>query len=708
MAVSGSTRYTCPMHPQVVADAPGACPLCGMTLEPVVPSAEEPENSELRDMTRRFWIGLVLTLPVWLLSMSDMVTPIPLRSRRLVGLLQLAFATPVVVYCGWPLLAHGWASIVNRRFNMFTLIATGTGTAYLYSLVVALAPGIVPSAAAGGGAAAVYFETAAVITVLVLLGQVIELRARSRTGSALRALLALAPKTARRVKDDGSEADLPLAHVRAGHRLRVRPGEKIPVDGVILEGRSAIDESMVSGEPIPVEKGGGDPVIGGTLNGIGTFVMRAEKVGADTLLARIVRLVSEAQRSRPPIQRLVDVVSSWFVTAVLVIAAVSFVVWLQIGPEPRLAHALTIGVSVLIIACPCALGLAAPMSIMVGIGRGAGAGLLIRDSEALETLARVDTLAIDKTGTLTEGKPKLATILTLPGFSEGDLLRLAASVERGSEHPLAEAIVEGATSRALRPPDVMDFRSIPGQGVLGRVEGRMVALGSAAFLREIGARAGLDDLEGRAGPLRASGQTVMLAAVDGRAAGLLAAADPIRPSAPGAIAALVDDGVRIVMLTGDSRTTAEAVARRLGITEVEAELSPERKAEVVGRLQAEGRLVAMAGDGVNDAPALARAHVGIALGSGADVALESAGVTLVKGDLRGVLRARRLSRAIMRNIRQNLFLAFVYNALGVPLAAGALYPFFGILLSPVIAGAAMSFSSVGVIANALRLRRLDL
>ncbi len=700
------------MHPEVVGDAPGACPRCGMSLQRASPASGEQDDAELRDMSRRLWIGLVLTVPVFLQSMTGMTLGVPIAhgtAGRFTDLLQLLLATPVVTYCGWPLLLRGWASIVNRSLNMFTLIATGTSTAYLYSVIVALSPGIVPTSMAGAHGPSIYFETASVITVLVLLGQVIELRARGRTGGAMRALLDLAPPTARKVGEEGQEIDVPLDHVKVGDRLRVRPGEKVPVDGVVLEGTSAVDESMLTGESIPVGKGIGDRVIGGTTNGTGSFVIRAERVGADMILARIVRLVSEAQRSRAPIQRLADVVSSYFVPAVLAVAAASFLAWALLGPEPRPAHALVAAISVLIIACPCALGLATPMSIMVGTGRGALAGVLIRDAGALEMLARVDTLVVDKTGTLTEGKPTLCTVLVRPGYSEEELLRMAASVERASAHPLAGAILEGARSRRLRPGEVSAFESIPGQGVVGKVEGKTVALGNADLMRRILADPGEGDhLERQALPLRSEGQTVMFIAVDGCPAGLLGVADPIRPSAAEAIRTLRADGVRIVMLTGDNRSTAETVAHRLGIDEVEAEVSPERKEEAVRRLQAEGRLVAMAGDGVNDAPALARAHVGIALGTGADVAMEAAGVTLLKGELQGIARARRLSRATMRNIRQNLLFAFLYNALGVPIAAGALYPLHGILLSPMIAGAAMSFSSVSVIANALRLRRLEL
>ena len=616
-------------------------------------------------------------------------------------------ATPVVLWGGWPFFERGWASVVNRSLNMFTLIALGTGVAWAYSVVGAAVPGIFPASfRTHGGEVGLYFEAAAIITTLVLLGQVIELRARSQTSSAIRALLGLAPKTARRIRNDGTEEDVSLDQVQPGDRLRVRPGERIPVDGVVLEGTSAVDESMVTGEPIPVEKTSGSRVTGGTVNGTGGFVMRAERVGSETLLAQIVHMVSEAQRSRAPIQRLADTVSAYFVPTVVVVAEISAVVWGLAGPEPRMAYAIVNAVAVLIIACPCALGLATPMSIMVGTGRGAMAGVLIKNAEALEVLEKVDTLVVDKTGTLTEGKPRLVSIVTAPGHSEADLLRLAASLERGSEHPLAGAIVAGAEERRLTLSVAEDFRSATGKGVLGRVEGRRVALGNRRLMEDLGVSLG--DLAKRADALRADGQTVMLVAVDGQAAGLVGVADPIKSSTPEALRLLRESGVRIVMLTGDSRATAEAVARKLGITEVEAEVLPEQKGAVIKRLEAEGRVVAMAGDGINDAPALAQAHVGIAMGTGTDVAMESAGVTLVKGDLRGIARARRLSQGTMRNIRQNLFFAFVYNALGVPIAAGVLYPVFGLLLSPIIASAAMSLSSVSVIANALRLRRLAL
>jgi Cu+-exporting ATPase len=703
-------EYTCPMHPEIVRQEPGFCPICGMALEPRTVMVEEEANPELVEMARRFWISLGLTLPLFALAMAEMIMgePVPrvLAGRPFVWL-QLVLATPVVLWGGWPFFQRGWASLVHRHLNMFTLIALGVGTAYGYSVVAALFPDLLPHAFRGhGGGAPVYFEAAAVITTLVLLGQVLELRARSRTSSAIKALLGLAPKAARLLRDDGTEVDVPLERVQPGDRLRIRPGEKVPVDGVVLEGTSAVDESMVTGEPLPVEKTAGSRVIGGTVNGTGGLVMRAERVGRDTLLAQIVRLVSEAQRTRAPIQRLADVVSSYFVPAVVLIAAITAVAWGLMGPEPRLVYALVNAVAVLIIACPCALGLATPMSIMVATGRGAAAGILVKNAEALEMLQRVDTLVVDKTGTLTEGKPRLAAVVAAPGQDEAALLRLAASLERGSEHPLAAAIVDGAQARGLALSAAKEFRSVTGKGVIGTVEGQTVALGNLALLDAEHIDAGA--LRERAEALRRDGHTVMFVAVDGRAVGLVSVADPIKASAAEAVRLLHREGLRIVMLTGDSRTTAEAVARRLGIDEVEAEVLPERKGEIVKRLQAEGRIVAMAGDGVNDAPALAQAHVGIAMGTGTDVAMESAGITLVKGDLRGIVRACRLSRATMRNIRQNLFFAFIYNAVGVPIAAGALYPVFGLLLSPIIASAAMTFSSVSVIANALRLRQLAL
>jgi Cu+-exporting ATPase len=708
--VSDGTIYTCPMHPQIRQVGPGSCPICGMALEPLEVTADQGPNPELVDMTRRFWIGLALAVPVVVLEMGGHLTDL----HRLIGptlsnWLQLAFATPVVLWAGWPFFVRGWSSLVSRNLNMFTLIALGTGVAWTYSLVATAAPGAFPPAFRGmDGAVAVYFEAAAVITVLVLLGQVLELRAREQTSGAIRALLDLAPKTARRLGSDGSEEEVSLALIEVGDRLRVRPGEKVPVDGAVVDGRSSIDESMVTGESMPVAKAPGGRVIGGTINRSGALVIVAENVGRDTLLARIVQMVAEAQRSRAPIQRLADRVSGWFVPLVIAAAALSFVAWAIWGPEPRLAYGLVAAVTVLIIACPCALGLATPMSIMVGVGRGARAGVLIKNAEALERLETVDTLVVDKTGTLTEGRPSVTTIRPVAGFSEAEVLRLAASVERASEHPLGAAIVEAATTRGLDLAEVREFDSPTGKGVSGRVDGRTVRIGSAAFLSESGAEtgAGIGDLAAEADALRRDGATAIFVAVDGTPAGIVAISDPVKATTPQAIAALHGEGVRIVMLTGDNRTTAEAVARRLGIDEVEAEVLPDRKSDVVRRLRGEGRVVAMAGDGVNDAPALAAADVGIAMGTGTDVAIESAGVTLLRGDLVGIVRARRLSRATMRNIRQNLFFAFVYNAAGVPIAAGLLYPAFGILLSPVIAAAAMALSSVSVIGNALRLRTI--
>ena len=710
MASGPRTEWTCPMHPQIVRDTPGSCPICGMALEPRTVGAVEGPDPELVDMTRRFWIGLVLTLPLLAFVMGDMLPGQPLRHLipgRVSAWLQLVLATPVVLWAGWPFFERGWASIVNRALNMFTLIALGTGMAYVYSVVGTLAPGLFPASfRTHGSEVGLYFEAAAVITVLVLLGQVLELRARSQTSSAIRALLRLAPPTARRLRLDGTEEDVPLEHVQVGDRLRVRPGEKIPVDGVVLEGRSAVDESMVTGESMPVEKTAGSRVIGGTVNATGGFVMRAERVGSETLLAQIVHMVGEAQRSRAPIQRLADLVSAWFVPAVVLVAIGAFGAWAAWGPEPRFAYGLVNAVAVLIIACPCALGLATPMSIMVGTGRGALAGVLIRNAEALEILEKVDTLVVDKTGTLTEGRPRLRVVVPVADVPEGEVLRLAASVEVGSEHPLAAAIVEGAEARGIKPVAADDFRSVTGKGVVARVDGREVSLGNVALMRELGVDAGA--VLARAEELRSEGQTVMFVARDRRLIGLVGVADPIKESAPEALEQLRGAGLAIVMLTGDSRRTAEAVAAKLGITHIEAEVLPERKIEVVRDLRAHGRRVAMAGDGVNDAPALAAADVGIAMGTGADVAMQSAGVTLVKGDLRGIVRARRLSQATMRNIRQNLFFAFVYNALGVPIAAGLFYPWTGLLLSPIIASAAMTFSSVSVIGNALRLRRVRL
>ena len=702
--------YTCPMHPQIVRAAPGSCPICGMALELRTTGAVEGPDPELADMTRRFWIGLALTLPLLAFVMGDMLPGQPLRHlipSRFSTWLQLVLATPVVLWAGWPFFDRGWASIVNRSLNMFTLIALGTGMAYVYSVVGTLAPELFPASfRTHGGEVGLYFEAAAVITVLVLLGQVLELRARSQTSSAIRALLRLAPPTARRLRDDGTEEGVPLELVQVGDRLRVRPGEKIPVDGVVFDGRSSVDESMVTGESIPVEKTPGTRVIGGTVNATGGFIMRAERVGSETLLAQIVHMVGEAQRSRAPIQRLADVVSSWFVPAVLAVAVVTFVVWAFWGPEPRLAHGLVNGVAVLIIACPCALGLATPMSIMVATGRAAAVGVLFKNAEALEVLHRVDTVVVDKTGTLTEGRPRLRSVVPIADTDEGELLRQAASVEVGSEHPLAAAIVEGAEARGIKPVVAEEFGSVTGKGVVARVGGHKVALGNVVLMREMGVDPGA--VIPRADELRSDGQTVMFIARDDRFLGMVGVADPIKESAAEALELLQEAGLTIVMLTGDSRRTAEAVAAKLGITHVEAEVLPERKIEVVRELRGKGHRVAMAGDGVNDAPALAAADVGIAMGTGTDVAMQSAGVTLVKGDLRGTVRARRLSQATMRNIRQNLFFAFVYNALGVPIAAGVLYPWAGLLLSPIIASAAMTFSSVSVIGNALRLRRVQL
>jgi Cu+-exporting ATPase len=704
------TEYVCPMHPQIVRSEPGNCPICGMTLEPRVVSAGDEASPELADMTRRFWISVALALPLIVIEMSDMIPGQPL-ARVMPGLvrtgIELALATPVVLWAGAPLFVRGWDSIVNRSLNMFTLIGMGIGVAYGYSLFAAVLPNLFPdSFRMADGTAPVYFEAAAAITALVLLGQVLELRARSNTSSAIKALLGLAPKTARVIRPDGREEDVALDRVVAGDRLRVRPGEKVPVDGVVEEGTSSVDESMVTGEPIPVEKKPGDRLIGATINGTGGFAMRAERVGADTLLAQIVRMVSEAQRSRAPIQRLVDVVASYFVPSVVLCAVIIFIVWATVGPPPRMAYALVNAVAVLIIACPCALGLATPMSIMVGTGRGATAGVLIKNAEALEVLEKVNTLVVDKTGTLTEGKPRLVSVAALAGFTDAHVLRLAASLERGSEHPLAAAIVAGAEERKLTLAKAEDFKSVTGQGVTGRIEGRAVALGNEQMMRAF--NFAFDAITADADVQRKDGHTVMMVAIDGRPAGLIGVADPIKVSTAEALKMLQDDGVKIVVLTGDNRITAAAVAKKLGIDQVEAEVMPDQKASVVKRLQAEGRIVAMAGDGVNDAPALAQAQVGIAMGTGTDVAMESAGVTLVKGDLRGIAKARRLSRATMRNIRQNLFFAFFYNVLGIPIAAGVLYPVFGLLLSPIIASAAMSMSSVSVITNALRLKRVSL
>jgi P-type Cu+ transporter len=700
-------EYTCPMHPEVRQRGPGACPICGMALEPRTVTIEE-SNPELDDMTRRFRWSLLVTAPILAFMVSEFLPGQPLQRavpHGAMNWIQLALATPVVLWGGWPFFVRGWASLVNRHLNMFTLIALGVGAAYAYSVVATLAPGLFPDSFRMMGEVAVYFEPAAVIVVLVLLGQVLELRARSRTSSAIRNLLGLAPKTARRIDQDGTERDVALEEVHVGDRLRVRPGERIPVDGAVLDGRSTIDESMVTGEPIPVEKTAGSKVTGGTVNATGQFVMQAERVGSDTLLAQIVRMVSEAQRSRAPIQRLADTVSGWFVPIVILVAVITFIVWSQFGPAPRLAHALVNAVAVLIIACPCALGLATPMSIMVGTGRGAEAGVLIRNAEGLEILEKVTTLVVDKTGTLTEGKPRLMTVAP-QGLDEARLLRLVASLENVSEHPLASAIVGGARERGIALADVTDFESITGQGVIGTVEGRRVAIGNLTLLDSLSVDAGASRSE--ADELRRSGQTVMFAAVDGRLAGLVGVADPIKETTREAIRALHAEGIRVVMVTGDNRTTADAVAKSVGIDHVEADVLPDRKTAVVKELQQKGQRVAMAGDGINDAPALAQADVGIAMGTGTDVAMESAGVTLVKGDLRGIVRARRLSRATMGNIRENLFFAFIYNVAGVPIAAGILYPWFGLLLSPMIASAAMTFSSVSVIGNALRLRSVKL
>ena len=698
-------EYTCPMHPEIIRDAPGFCPICGMALEPRTATLEE-DNSELIDMKRRFWVSVALSLPLLLLSMSEALPGDPVRTaigHQFINWISLVLATPVVLWGGWPFFVRAWYSIVNRSLNMFTLIGLGVAVAYVYSLIATVAPQIFPvSFRDHMGNVPVYFEAAAVITTLVLLGQVLELKARSSTSAALRALLGLAPKTARRIASNGQEEDVPLDHVMKGDVLRVRPGEKIPVDGVVLEGSSAVDESMVTGESIPVEKHAGDRVIGATVNGTGSLVMRAERVGSETLLSQIVQMVAEAQRSRAPIQKLADVVAGYFVPTVILIALVTFFVWAFLGPEPRMAYAIINAVAVLIIACPCALGLATPMSIMVATGKGAHGGILFRNAEAIEVLREIDTLVVDKTGTLTEGKPKLVTIDSAGGFDQTELLQLAASLERGSEHPLAGAIVAGAEERGVALVKAESFESLTGKGVKGSINGHSVALGNSVLMEELGASG--DQLNSRAEELRREGQTVMFAVIDGKAAGILGVADPIKESTPEAIRELHEQHIKIAMLTGDSRTTAEAVARRLGIDDVVAEVLPTEKAAVVKRFQGEGRKVAMAGDGINDAPALAQADVGIAMGTGTDVAMESAGVTLVKGDLRGIVRALRLSRATMQNIKQNLFFAFVYNTLGVPIAAGVLYPFFGLLLSPMIAAAAMSFSSVSVIGNALRLR----
>ncbi len=701
------TIFTCPMHPEIRQEGPGACPICGMALEPLVATASPTPNHELIDMQRRFIVGLVLALPVFVVEMGGHLTGLTMELGGWSNWFQLALSTPVVLWAGWPFFQRGWASIVTRNLNMFTLIALGTGVAWSYSLVATLAPGIFPDAFRGmDGSVAVYFEAAAVITVLVLLGQVLELRARERTGGAIRALLDLAPKTARRIGADGHEEDVALEAIIVGDTLRVRPGEKVPVDGVIAEGRSALDESMITGEAMPVTKEAGDKVIAATLNRSGGFIMTAEKVGRDTMLARIVQMVADAQRSRAPIQRLADLVASWFVPLVIAVSALAFVAWMILGPEPRFAHALVAAVAVLIIACPCALGLATPMSIMVGVGRGASQGVLIKNADALERMEKVDTLVVDKTGTLTEGKPSVIEIVAAQGFDEAELLRLVASVEAASEHPLADAIVAAAKARNLTLTEVSGFDSPTGKGALGTVEGKHIVIGNAAFLAEHGIAA---DAQGpRAETFRQDGATAIFAGIDGRLAGLFAIADAIKPTTQSAIDALKADGIHVVMLTGDNETTARAIAKSLGIDEVEAGVLPDGKARIVERLRGEGRVVAMAGDGVNDAPALAAADIGIAMGTGTDVAMESAGITLLKGDLIGIVHARHLSQATMRNIRQNLFFAFIYNAAGVPVAAGVLYPAFGLLLSPVIAAAAMALSSVSVIGNALRLRAAKL
>jgi P-type Cu+ transporter len=698
-------EYTCPMHPEVVRDGPGSCPICGMALEPRTVTAEETGNPELVIMTRRLWIGAVLTAPLLGMMVLD-VFPGHQMGGAIAGWIQFALATPVVLWGGWPFFERGWSSVVHRSLNMFTLIAIGAGAAYLYSVVAVVAPGIFPASFRDmSGGPELYFEAAAVIVMLVLLGQVLELRARSRTSGAIKALLGLAPKTARLIAADGTESDVALDEIKVGDLIRVRPGEKIATDGNVTAGHSAVDESMVTGESIPVEKTEGAVVVGGTMNGTGGLVVRAERVGADTLLSQIVRMVSEAQRTRAPIQRLADKVASWFVPVVMLVSVITFVVWAAFGPEPRYAHALVNAVAVLIIACPCALGLATPMSIMVGVGRGASEGILVRDAEALETMEKVDTLVVDKTGTLTEGKPRVTTVIAAEGFDEGSVLQLAASMEKSSEHPLAEAVLSGAKEKGVQPIEAQDFQSITGKGVIGAVRGRQIAFGNAALMYEFGVTQ--KALEERAEAMRREGQTVMFLACDARLAGLIAVADPIKESSLQAIRQLKGQGVKVVMITGDNRTTAAAVAGKLGI-EFEADVLPDGKADAVKRLQAQGRVVAMAGDGVNDAPALAQADMGIAMGTGTDVAIAAAGITLMHGDLRGVVKARRLSQRTMGNIRQNLFFAFVYNAAGVPIAAGVLYPLLGLLANPMIAAAAMSFSSVSVIANALRLRAVDL
>jgi Cu+-exporting ATPase len=700
--------YTCPMHPQVRQVGPGNCPICGMALEPEIATNETGPSPELADMRRRFWISLVLAMPVLILEMGGHLVDLHmLLTPQMSNWLQLVLATPVVLWGGWPFFERAWRSIIARHLNMFTLIAMGTGAAWVYSVVATAAPGLFPATyRSDGGAVAVYFEAAAVITVLVLLGQVLELRAREQTGGAIRALLDLAPKTARRIEGEGNEVDVPLEAVAVGDRLRVRPGEKVPVDGKLIEGRSSVDESMITGESMPVTKEAGDHLIGGTVNKTGGFVMEAGKVGRDTMLSRIVRMVGEAQRSRAPIQRLADEVSGWFVPAVIATAVAAFVTWMWLGPEPRFIHGLVAAVAVLIIACPCALGLATPMSIMVGVGRGARLGVLIKNAEALERFEKVDTLVVDKTGTLTEGKPRVTSIVATEGLGENELLQLAASLERGSEHPLADAIVDAAAARDLTVGKAEDFDSPVGKGVTGSVDGRKLIIGSHRIMEE--ESVDVSALAKEAERLRGEGATVIFVAIDGRVGGLFAISDPIKATTPDAMRTLMNEGIRVVMLTGDNKTTAKAVARKLGIEEVEAEVLPDHKSEIVARLRQHGRIVAMAGDGVNDAPALAAADVGIAMGTGTDVAIESAGVTLIKGDLQGIARARQLSHATMKNIRQNLFFAFIYNAAGVPVAAGILYPSFGLLLSPIIAAAAMALSSVSVIANSLRLRGVQI
>jgi P-type Cu+ transporter len=709
VTAGSKVEWTCPMHPEIVRDASGNCPICGMALEPRTVTLHEVENVHLKDMTRRFWLSAALSLPLVVAAMAEMIWGAEIRHAiggPAFGWAQFALATPVVLWGGWPFFERAWVSFRTLRLNMYSLIGLGVAVAYLFSVFAVLAPDALPEAFKAHGLVPLYFEAAAVITTLVLLGEVLELRARAQTSSAVRALLGLAPNTAIRVEADGTEREVPLAEVRPGDRLRARPGSRIPVDGVVLEGHSVVDESMITGEPLPVEKTPGSPVTAGTVNQTGTFLMRAEKVGADTLLAQIARLVGEAARSRAPIQRLADQVSAWFVPGVMTVAVLAAIVWALVGPEPRLANALLVAVSVLIIACPCALGLATPISVMVGIGRGALDGVLIKDAEALEIMEKVDTLVVDKTGTLTEGRPALQRVIAAPGFAEDELLALAASLEQASEHPLAAAIVAGAKARGLALAAVTDFESVTGKGVRGKVGGREVLVGTARFLAESGVDPAT--LEAQAEPLRREGATAMLVALDGRPAGLLAVADPIKASTPEAVRELREDGVNIVMLTGDNRNTARAVADRLGIAEFVAEVLPQDKHRIVKEMQGKGRIVAMAGDGINDAPALAQAHVGIAMGHGTDIAMQSARIVLVKGDLRGILKARKLSRATMRNIRQNLFFAFVYNAVGVPIAAGALYPWFTLLLNPMIASAAMSLSSVSVIGNALRLRGVKL